>query len=505
MRRLFLGLLLGALAAMLWNGAPSALAQDTLRVGVRGLPPGMGNPFTANGTPSDYLWDAVFDGLTALDAEGKIGPALATEWARLDDLRWRFVLRDDVRFHNGEMLTAEAVIATLNWLRSDDGRSTVVGAEVKVIDKVEADGPDAVIITTSVPDTILPQRLSAAMIVPPAAWAELGPDEFAVAPVGTGPYRVTRWESEDGRVFLEAADSWRAPKLPELVFFELPEGAARVQALAAGQIDLTTISIDDIGPLEARGFQIWHRPSMQVMSVAFIARDGDPDNPLGDVRVRRALNHAIDREAMAEALLLGMARPAGQPASQVTVGYNPGVEPYAYDPDRARALLAEAGYPDGFSMAWDVIINSVPGDAAIYQTTVSFLSQIGVDVELRTVPFSAWLSRYWSGEWGGIQATGLSYNATPYNDAFRPMTNFSCNKPNPFFCEPEVAEALAKVNRIVDPEERDAALRAVSARYHDIAPSLFLFEQIDLFAGRPDLSGFELINRVPVYEALDFE
>ncbi len=485
----------------------AALAQPsgeggTLRVAVSALPPSLGDPYQGNGPPGSLFWSAVFDGLTGWDAEWNLVPALATGWEMATPTRWVLTLREGVTFHNGEPFDAAAVKANFDWLLSEAGQATVIGAEISGITRVEIVDPMTVAILTETPDVILPRRLAAVMIVAPKAWAELGPAGFARAPAGTGSFRLVRFGPATADL-VAFAESWRPPQMAALSFAENSDAAARLQALLAGQVDLARVAPDDLPLVEGRGFQVHVAQLPQVSSLAFRTVD-NPESPLKDVRVRQALNHAVDRRTIAQALLGGLVEPASQGSAAMTAGHDPALEPYTFDPNRARALLTSAGYPDGFRMQALVVTGAAPADALVYQRVAEDLGRIGVQVELRSTVFPDLIRRYFSGEWGDLDAFGLSWNAAPYNDAIRPIIYFSCAKPNPFFCEPEVMGRIEAVQSEVDAEERLTLLRDLAGTIREQAPALFLFETADVIAYAGRLTGLETQNRVTAYHLLEW-
>ncbi len=472
-----------------------------LRFGVSDLPRSQGNPFTESGTPSGYTWAALFDGLTRLDAEGKLVPALAEDWEQVDAHTWRFQLRQDVRFTNGEEFNAAAVAATLAWLQSPEGRSTLIGNEVRGIVDVTTRGDYRIDITTATPDAILPQRMSAVMIVAPGAWQRLGPEGFAREPAGTGPYRMAEWDNRRRRVRLERhPESWRPPSVETLHLVALPDNAVRVQALRSGEVDLTLVDIEDIEFLARQGFRVLHRPSMQVMALAFnTARE--PPSPVRDLRVRQAINLAVNRQAIAEVLMQGLVAPAGQPAARITPGHNPELPAYPYDPERARALLAEAGWEHGLELRIEAVTGTLPGASQIFQVVVQDLRRVGVNATLQLRPFSAWLRDYLGGT-TRADLFSLPWTAAPYNDPLRPIETYSCALRAAFFCEPEVMPAIAEIAAELDPERRTTLLQDLAVTLHDIAPALFLIEQIVIYATNERVEHLEIANRTPVYDTL---
>lgn len=468
----------------------------TLRIGVPDLPPGQGNPFTAVGSPSVYTWAAIFDSLTVINAEGETTPALATEWENLDENTWRFTLREDVTFSNGEPLDAEAVVETVDYLLTDEGSATIVGGELTTLESVEAEDDFNVLITTDQPDPILPTRISVMSIVAPQAWADLGPEGYAAEPVGTGPFTVDSLTQNEVRLSANE-DSWRAPQVDALTLTRLAEAAPRTQALQSGQIDLAIrVSPDQMETLTGSGFQIETAPA-QIMSLAF--RQIDEDSPVADPKVRRALNHAVNRDTMVDSLLGGEGGVPTQGTSSTTFGHNPDLAGFEYDPDLARELLEEAGYGDGIDLTSQIVVGSFAADSEIYQAAAADLAEVGVNLELEQVSFAEWLERYQTDNWD-LDLFGLSWNAAPILDASRPYTIFSCLKPSPFFCDEDVAEILEDADTEFDPEVRESMLQDVAEHMQENPPSLLLVEQVDINATSPNVQGYVDDNRLIRYE-----
>ena len=477
--------------------------EDLLRVAVRAMPPTQGNPFGANGPPSSYVWAAIFDGLTRLDSDGQLIPALATSWRVDGDRSWVFELRRDVRFQNGAVFDAEAVKATIDWLKSEAGSRQVIGNEIRGIERVEILGSHRIRIHTIEPDAILPNRMAAVLIPEPDSWKRLGPDGFAQAPVGTGPYTVARWDEAGGLRASRFADSWRAGPIGEIKFLELSDSSVVAQALITGELDVAAVSVESINFLEDRGIAISSAPSQQIMSIAFVI-EGRPDSPLAKRGVRQALNYAVDRKAIAANLLAGLGRAAGQPAAAGTPGHDPAIAPWPYDPQRARQLLREAGYADGFPLEVSVVSGNIPADTLIYQAVEQYLRDVGIDARFNVQPFPSWLQDYLAGRWEG-DAFGLSWNALPYNDVQRPLEIFSCLKRNPFYCDERVDRLVQSLAQETDAGARAAQLRVAARLYRQEAPALFLVEQVDIFGAVCRVSGLTVANRVPIYNELTID
>jgi peptide/nickel transport system substrate-binding protein len=491
-----------ALLAACALAAPTQLPAQlppTLRVGVNGLPVSMGDPFRGNGRPGTLIWYALYDGLTQLNPKGQLVPSLALSWRATSPTVWRFTLRSGVRYANGRPFDAAAAAKVLNWLASPAARRTVVGNELRSLKSARAIGPLELEIVTARPDPILPKRLVAALMVEPDARARLGPDGFGRAPVGTGPYQLQSWDQRRRRVTLTRNPySWRTVHYQRVQYIELPDAAVRTQALLSRDVDLAPVEIEELERLRRRGFTVLARSPMAVMSVGLRTERPTP-GPLQDVRVRQALNYAVNKEAMARVLLHGLGRPSGQPAARGAFGHDPALKAYPYDPAKARRLLADAGYPKGFEMDIDVLINAWAADSLIFQAMQHDLRQVGVRANLRVVQLPAYLKNLQGNTWEA-DAFVASWNSAPYNDATRPMESFSCRRPKPFFCDKPLTARLAKASSIMDPAAREAAMRDVSAGFHEAAPAIFLVDQVDLWAHRPGLKSVELRNRIPIYE-----
>ena len=496
-----------ALALILALAACSAPTQapppsgQTLRVGVASLPSSLGNPYRGNGRPGSLLWLAIFDGLTRLDDTGEPEPALALDWTLVEPTVWRFTLREGVTYSNGRRFDAEAVREVFQWLGSPDGQRTLIGMEMLDIVEVRVISDHEVEIETATPEPILPRRLVTVMMVEPESLRDMGADAFSRAPVGTGAFVMTRWDQRRRHLILDRnPDSWRASRLERVVFVELPSSAGRTQALLSGDVDLSLIDLEEMDRLEHNGFPVLSTPSMQVKAYTFRVEGGDPDSPLRDVRVRRALNYAVDKDAIS-ALMPDGATPSGQPAPSGVFGHDPSIQPYAYDPDRARTLLAEAGYPHGFDLTMEVMTDAAPGDDLMSQAVAEYWRQIGVRTRLSIVTMPDYLSKLLANDWSG-DAFALSWNSFQYYDVTRAMNDFSCARRVPFFCDKVLTERFQAARAIQDEAERLAAYQALARAYHEAAPSVFLVEHRDLFAYSPRLEGVRIRHRVPVYEEI---
>jgi peptide/nickel transport system substrate-binding protein len=482
-----------------FGGGSGDDSASVLRIGVQTLPPGQGNPFSGLGSPGIYTWSPMFDALTLVDAKGEPTAALAVRWASTGPTTWTFTLRPDVTFSNGEKLDATAVVATFDYLHSEPGKATVVGKELLTLSSAKAVSATEVQFTTAKQDPIVPNRIASMFIVPPRAWAELGPEGFAAKPVGSGSYRVESWNP--GKVIFTAVDgSWRKPKVSRLEIAEIGDPAARLQALQSKQLDLVLgLAPDQLDQIKAAGAAAQVNPAPQVMSLAYVTTKGK--SPLTDQRVRQALNYAVDKQSIVDNVMAGLGKPASQGATPGAFGYAEDVAPYPYQPEKARQLLVDAGYGNGFALTSEVVVGTFPADAEIYQAMAADLAKVGVRVTLRQVTFAAWLDKYTKGTWD-TPVFGLSWNTAPILDASRPYAIFSCAKKPAFFCDQAVMPLQAKASNEFDAGKRAAALAELAKAAHDNPPSLLLVEQIDLNATAGNVDGYRNDNRIIAYHEM---
>jgi peptide/nickel transport system substrate-binding protein len=480
-----------------------AVAQSVIKVARAPLPPSLGVPFTAIGHPSSEAWIALFDALTVIDPDGQLRPALALSWDNPAPAVWRFRLRPEVAFHNGAPFNADAVIATLDFLRGPGGAKFYVSPELRDVTDVRRVDDLTVDIETRVPDPLLPRRLSAFFIVEPGAWTKLGEAGFAQNPAGTGPFALVDWGRGSAVTRLKAfRPSWRAPQVDEVHLYAVPEPVRRAQALISGQVDVATkLGPEELRQLPDTGFTtvVLHKP--QVMSLTF-RTVGNEGSPLRDVRVREALSLAVDRAGVAAAVFDGLAQPASQSTTPAALGFDPALPVLPYDPARARALLAEAGYPNGFDLQIEVFIGMLASDDLIYQQAVQNLREIGVAVELRTTPFSDWLRRFTGGDWDDIDAFSFAWDSGATYDASRAIELTSCVKINPFFCEPGLTTMIEDVRHEMNQDLRAQKLRTLGAGVRNAYPAIWILNAVDTYAAGPRVAGLEVWSMGLRYEKL---
>lgn len=485
------------------SGASAQMQDDTIRFGTKSISPSLGRPEAGTASPSVYTLWPIYETLTRASPTGDVSGLLATSWKNIDATTWRFTLREGVKFQNGKAFTAKDVAGQIDYLiNNDEAAGTVAyGTNNRQAKIVSAEAIDDLTVEfkTETPVPELPRQMAGFWIPDIDAKNDLGLDGFSKAPIGTGPFRAVAFNGGvDGTVDYEAfAGAWRPAKVKRLQTIALPEAATRVTAILSGEIDVSQgVSFDAIAQLEAQGHRVDVAERPSVMGWRFMSvRE---NSPFHDKRVRQAANYAIDRNAISTELLGGVSPPAGQCATRGTFGYNPDVKPYPYDPAKAKALLAEAGYADGFDTEAMVLPGSFPADAEIYQFAAQQLNAVGIRVSLTQIQFSEWLDNWFGKKKGPGETMGFSdifqnschnFNAIPF-DAY---PNLSCEKDLPSHCDAEESALLKAAFEEFDMEKRRNLIQDLMVLNHENAPNLFFVDLVDMTGLNKRVKGFSNI------------
>jgi peptide/nickel transport system substrate-binding protein len=364
-------------------------------------------------TPNRNVGLQVYEPLIYQDRYLKPEPWLATEWKNLNPTTWELRLREGVKFSNGQPFTADDVVFSLDRGLSIEGLRTY-RSYLKDIAKVEALDPFTVRITTKQPTTLLPWNLTSIGMVSAKAADGATEADFngGKAAVGTGPYKWIKWTPGQDVVLEKNPSYWNGVEPWDKVTFRfIANDSARVAALLSGDVDV----IDQVPGNLAR--KIADDPKTTLVedtSVfnAFLSMDRSRDaspfitgsdgvpltrNPFKDAKVREAVNIAINRAGIADRIMHGSATPTGQISPQGMQGNDPAIEIPKYDPARAKALLAEAGYPQGFGVTLHCFNDRFAGDAQVCQAIASMFTAIGIKTKVDTMPSTVFYKRAASG------------------------------------------------------------------------------------------------------------
>jgi peptide/nickel transport system substrate-binding protein len=375
--RKFIGVAAAALVGALVS--PVALAQDSALYIGQAVKPTQFHPLLAppGGRETRAIKRQIFDALVVQGDDLRVAPQLAESWTVTDDKVWVLKLREDAKFHNGEVFNAETVVFNLNRMLNPDSPAANSSTLRTLVESVVASGEYEVTITTKVPAPTLLTTLAFVEIPPKALIEEIGDEKFAEHPVGTGPFEFV---SRDGStVVLKRNENYwgGAPASAEVTFSTIPELATRIAALKAGEIHIADqIPPDQIGelsgsvaPMTVPGTRLYYL-GMNV-EVA----------PFNDVNVRRAVGKAIDRQLLVDSIYGGQARPLKEMAFPEMFGYDADLEGFTYDAAAAKEVLSAITEP--------VKVSVRQVDLVLAQATVGFLQQAGLKAEVEVVEDAA--------------------------------------------------------------------------------------------------------------------
>lgn len=411
-----------AFAASVVALAGMADAQ-TLRIGTKVTPSSIDPHYHASGENSAIL-PHLYDALVRLDHDLNPQPGLATAWRLVSDDVWEFDLRQNVRFHDGAPFTAEDVAFTIERIpnvRNSPGSYEIL---TKRIARVEIVSPHRIRFHTDGTYPFLDRDLSGVMIIPRKLGLDVEARAFNAgdAAIGTGPYRFVSWAPGQQLVFTRNEEYWDgAPQWQDVFFIPISNDPTRIAALLNSEVDIIDhVPLADRAQLKTnQEISLVESPAARIMFVHLdSARTNSPfvadihgkpleRNPLQNPSVRRALSLAIDREAIVNYLLDGAGEPASQILPAMFEGSNPALKPEKPDRARAKALLAEAGYPDGFRITLHSPSDRYPNDAKVAQALAQMWWRIGVITEVETMTRNVFFpaaarqefSAYFSG-WG---------------------------------------------------------------------------------------------------------
>ena len=390
--------LLSALAAAL-------LALPTMAAN---LAIGLGTDVTAtdphyhNLTPNNNVASHLYGYLVARDAKSQPVPSLATEWKAIDPTTWEFKLRKGVKFHDGSDFTAADVVASIERVPKVPNSPSPFTAYTKQIQKIEVVDPYTIRFKTAQPYPLMPSDMSQIAIIN-KQFANASTDDFNTgkAAIGTGPYKLAKFTKGD-RIELVRNDTWWEGTSPwdKVTLRILTQDASRVAALLSGDVQvIENVPTADVAKLKGdkklaiyRGISdrlmYVHLDSDRTVTPTVTAKDGKPldRNPLKDPRVRKALSKMINRPAIIERVMEGEAIPAGQLVPDFLFGATKNLKVEPFDPEGAKKLLAEAGYPDGFEVTIHATNNRYVNDAKIAQAIAQMWTRGGIATKVVAMP-----------------------------------------------------------------------------------------------------------------------
>jgi peptide/nickel transport system substrate-binding protein len=434
----------------------------------------------------------LYDSLLGIDANGEIIPELAERYEVSEDgTEYTFYLRQDVTFHNGEPFNADAVVAT--WEYGSD-ESNDYAQDYAKVSAVEVIDEFTVKLVTPAPDPVLLTQIANGgwTALPPQYMAEVGIDGFEAAPVGTGAFMFVERIPGD-RIVMEANPNyWQEgqPGVDRLVFRIIPDSSTRLAAIQTGEIHIVNrLSADEITLLEGNPeVEIVTYPNDRVYYVAFKNVGNGVGTPLEDARVRQALNLAVNRQGIIEAIFSGQASLVTGFVLSTNLGYDDSLEPYPYDPAAAQALLEEAGYAEGFSISM-----GCPTDAYLNINEVCLavqrdLSAIGVDV---TVEFKTSNSFWSQPQYGAVGPMFVDSWSTDLGEAINRLEGALI--PENYYAgwnDATIVDLIGQIASTVDRDARAALYVEIQQYMYENPPFIYLYQPFAFEAVRANVEGY---------------
>ncbi|MBO6947600.1 MAG: ABC transporter substrate-binding protein [Rhodospirillales bacterium] len=403
----------GAVAALLT--LPGFAQAESLTIGY-GSEPSSIDPHYHNLTPNNSMAAHIFSRLIEQDEKQRLTPGLATEWKAVDDLTWEFKLRKGVKFHDGSDFNADDVMATVKRAPNvpNSPSSFALYLKGKTFEKVD---DFTIRVKTEAPYPLMPVDISTIHIISDKA-VDASTEDFnsGKATAGTGPYKFVEWVPGD-RIVLERYEGYHGdkPEWDKVTYKPIKSGPSRVAALLAGDVDfIDNVPTIDISRLEkdanlslSQGISnrviYLHMDQFREDTPDITAKDGSKiKNPLLDPNVRKALSKAISRDLIVERVMEGVAIPAGQLLPEGFFGVSPNLKPEKYDPEGAKKMLADAGYPDGFKMKVHGPNDRYINDAKILEAVAQMFSRIGIETSVETMTKSVFFKRASRGGPGNV-------------------------------------------------------------------------------------------------------
>lgn len=444
----------------------------------------------------------VLEGLVRWNNDVEMEPCLATSWESEDNCkRWIFHLRPNVRFHDGVEFTSEAVKIALDRIRDPATVSTRAHL-IAHVEEITTPDPLTVVFQLKTEDCVFLETLTGIFATIPSPAAIKKDKELPIAqnPVGTGPFRFVEWVPGTSILFERNPDYWNEDviKLQQLEFRPVRENTTRLILLEQGVLDMADVAFPQVNVARNNDdISLQATPQLAVRYVGFNTQKPPFDNP----RVRQAANYAVNRDEMIEYMFFGVGEPARGPLPSALPNYNHELEPYTYDPEKARQLLAEAGYPDGFDcVLWTMETGEyrVAADA-----TVEYLRQVGIRVDMKIFDNAVYWSKFdeylvpggeryptregvfdmYIGGWVG----GESAHAY-----LEPLFKSDSSSNNSFYDNPRFDELIVKVKLSPDETTRSEIYKEMQAILMEDAPWIFAYHSQVNVGLRERVKGFRV-------------
>lgn len=420
----------------------------------------------------------ICDQLTDITSEGDVAPQLAESWEASDDATvWTFTLRPDVTFHDGEPLTADDVVWTFEKIMNDD--SSPVHSYLSEVEQVEKVSDTQVRFHLTTPFAPFDRQVSLISVLPQHAYEELGPDEFAKNPIGSGAFEFVSWQRDVELVIAANPDYWGGkPAIDEVVFKPVPSANSREAGLISEELDIVPLlppsSVERLS--SEPGITVDTVGSNRVLYLGFNVTKP----PVDDRLLRQAIDHAIDRETITEHLLNGLGEPIGQMVAPVTFGHDPSLGPVEYDPELSRTLLAQSDY-DGEPVVFQYPNNRYAFGEEVAEAVAGHLSEVGINVDMQGMEYSAFFP-LWTGD--TLEGIHLFAYGPSIMDADLPLGSLYESESRGYWTSERVDQLIAEQRATADAEQRAAVIAEIWQESREQVPYSFLYNEIQAYGIR---------------------
>ncbi len=432
--------------------------------------------------------NVVFDKLYLFDVQGNPVPRLAVSHRIVNDTTWEFKLRKGVKFHNGDPFTAADVKFSVERYL-DPKTKAPFATFFKIIKEVKVLDEHTIQVITDKPDPILPKRFAFNLFMFPSKYVkEKGDDYFIQHPIGCGPFKFVEWLKND-RLVAEAYEEYWAgsPLIKTVIIRPVPEVSTRIAELQTGGVDI----IVNVPPFLVN--QLKGMPGVEVQSVPsgrvmYLTLNTLAPGPLQDKRVRQALNYAIDKKAIIEKILMGSGFQMAINLTPYHFGYDPSVQPYPYDPEKAKKILAEAGYKD-----LKLVLHSPSGryvmDKEVSEAIAGMLEKAGIKIDFRVREFGDYAKDLVSKklvDMGFVGWGNLMYDADGTFFPYFVKESAFC-----FYSHPEIENWIVEARYSLDEKKRKDLYSKISKKLLEEAAQVFLYQQQDHWGVSKKVKNFQ--------------
>jgi peptide/nickel transport system substrate-binding protein len=438
------------------------------------------NPYAVNTSPLQAVWGSIMEPLIDADYEKRGYRGVLAESWQMKGTRLQFNLRKGIRFHDGSPLTSRDVLASFKRILTD--KQSLQAPNLQNIGEMDAPDEHTVVLTLKKADANALEDINSRVIMKQITAEKMG--EADNKPIGTGPFKFTSWE-RSGQFVLRRNDAYwgKAPRVDEVIYKSIQEDAARIAALEAGQVDLiSNVPPHEVVRLKAnprlRVQQVQGlRPIFLILSPAY--------KPMDNPKVRRAITHAIDRERIIKHILEGYAYPLNGLLSPQVFGYEPSAKAYPYDPEKAKQMLSEAGFPNGVEIDYYSPTGRYPKDREVAQVIVEQLSKVGIKANLKTPEWSIFNTDYKNGKYQ-FYLTGRG-SLTDADTLFQQYFRTGATRRTLGYSNPKLDELLDQEQLTFDVKKREKLLWEAHRIILEDAPAIPLWNAMDIYAYRADL------------------